>query len=170
MSKEEIAKMETRRLIFVCTGNFYRSRLAELLFNHHAALLGLQWKAESRGLMVTGRLRGLAAEARAYAELQGLPDAPGRNPLPLLVDELAAAGLVVLMNRTEHETFMEREFRPVYRLLLAKGALRAWNIFDIPAPRAVWGADPGLSQPAASSTEHINFAVRALIAELSAQA
>lgn len=158
---------DPHRLLFVCTGNYYRSRLAEILFNHYAVRSGLPWRAESRGLVVTGRLSGLAAEARAYAELAGIADVPGRNPKPLLVDELAGVGLVVLMNRAEHEPIMEREFRPVYRALVSRGALRAWNVFDLPAPRPLWGGgEPVPSQPAASATEHIDFAVRALIADL----
>jgi len=161
-----LANKESGRLIFVCTGNYYRSRLAELLFNHYAALAGLGWRAESRGLVVTGRLRGIAPEARDYAESHGLPDVPDRNPLPLLVDELAAAGLVVLMNRAEHEPLMERDFRPILRLLVSRDAVRAWNVFDLPVPRAGWGAEPVPSQPGVSSTEHIHFAVRTLLSEL----
>ena len=159
---------ETNRLIFVCTGNFYRSRLAELLFNHYAAPLGLRWRAESRGLMVSGRLHGMASEARTFAEAHGLA-VPDRSPLPLLVDELAEAKLVVLMCRAEHEPMMEREFRPLFRALVSRGALRSWNVYDMPGPRAAWGAEPAPSQPCVSSTEHIDFAVRALVAELAGQ-
>lgn len=155
-----------QRLLFVCTGNYFRSRLAEILFNHCAVQSGLPWRAESRGLAVSGQLSGLAIEARAYAEAAGVAVPPGRNPKPLLVDELAGAGLVVLMNRQEHEPIMEREFRPVYRSLVSRGTLRSWNVFDLPSPRPVWGGEPLLSQPAVSSTEHIDFAVRTLIAGL----
>ncbi len=156
-----------KRLIFVCTGNFYRSRLAEMLFNHHAAGLGLPWVAESRGLAVNGQLKGLSAEARAYATFAGLPESAPRNPRPLLVDELAAADLVVLMNRAEHVPLIEREFRPVYRALLNRGAIQAWNVFDLAPSRAAWGTEPPPCQPAASATEHIDFAVRVLFAGLS---
>jgi protein-tyrosine phosphatase len=39
----------TRRVLFICTGNYYRSRYAEALFNHYADLGGLSWRAFSRG-------------------------------------------------------------------------------------------------------------------------
>ena len=39
-------------LLFVCTGNYYRSRFAEHLFNALAAQAGLPWRAESRGLAI----------------------------------------------------------------------------------------------------------------------
>ncbi len=37
--------------LFVCTGNFYRSRHAEALFNWHAARMGHPARAFSRGLL-----------------------------------------------------------------------------------------------------------------------
>ena len=39
-----------RTLLFLCTGNYYRSRFAEILFNSVAARMGLHWIASSRGL------------------------------------------------------------------------------------------------------------------------
>ena len=51
-----------KRLLFLCTGNYYRSRFAEILFNSVAGKMGLSWKASSRGLAIergvtTWRLR-----------------------------------------------------------------------------------------------------------------
>ena len=37
-------------ILFLCTGNHYRSRFAEILFNFVAGRMGLPWKAFSRGL------------------------------------------------------------------------------------------------------------------------
>jgi protein-tyrosine phosphatase len=42
------AKVKT--VLFLCTGNYYRSRFAEELFNHHAERCGIGWVAHSRGL------------------------------------------------------------------------------------------------------------------------
>ena len=39
-----------KRVLFLCTGNYYRSRFAELLFNHQAAQRGIDWVADSRAL------------------------------------------------------------------------------------------------------------------------
>ena len=39
-----------RTILFLCTGNYYRSRLAEVLFNSVAGKMGLPWQASSRGL------------------------------------------------------------------------------------------------------------------------
>ena len=38
------------KLLFLCTGNYYRSRFAELLFNAMAAKHIVPWQAFSRGL------------------------------------------------------------------------------------------------------------------------
>src|SRR5207249_1727138 len=39
-------------ILFVCTGNFYRSRFAEAVFNHYAKQRQSPWRAFSRGLAV----------------------------------------------------------------------------------------------------------------------
>ena len=39
-----------KTVVFVCTGNYYRSRFSEYLFNALAKKSGLQWRATSRGL------------------------------------------------------------------------------------------------------------------------
>ena len=39
-----------KTVLFLCTGNYYRSRFAEILFNSVAGKMGLQWRASSRGL------------------------------------------------------------------------------------------------------------------------
>ena len=41
-----------KTVLFLCTGNYYRSRFAEVLFNSAAGRMGLPWRALSRGLAV----------------------------------------------------------------------------------------------------------------------
>ncbi len=45
-----MAKCGERTVLFLCTGNYYRSRFAEILFNSVAGKMGLTWRASSRGL------------------------------------------------------------------------------------------------------------------------
>lgn len=42
--------MSERRLLFLCTGNYYRSRFSEEYFNHFAEINSLPWTAYSAGL------------------------------------------------------------------------------------------------------------------------
>jgi len=154
--------MQTRRVLFLCTGNFYRSRLAEILFEREG-LPG--WSASSRGLVVSGALKGLAPQVAEYLASEGVV-ADLRDPAPLLVDELVGAEHVVLLNASEHEPLLLRDFRAVYRKLLADGAVTKWNVFDLPARKVAWGQEPPPGQPPVSAIEHIRFAVSDLVRRL----
>jgi hypothetical protein len=39
---------QEKAVLFLCTGNYYRSRFAEVLFNSVAGKMGLPWRASSR--------------------------------------------------------------------------------------------------------------------------
>src|SRR5208283_754405 len=55
-----------QRVLFICTGNFYRSRFAEAIFNHYAEQRQIPWTAFSRGLAVhlaEGDLSSFTSEA-----------------------------------------------------------------------------------------------------------
>ena len=41
-----------RMVLFLCTGNYYRSRFAAIFFNHLAREQSLPWVATSRGLKI----------------------------------------------------------------------------------------------------------------------
>ena len=55
-----------KRVLFICSGNYYRSRLAEILFNHAAAAAGLAWEAGSRCLLKARELKGMSGHTTAY--------------------------------------------------------------------------------------------------------
>jgi len=40
-----------KQILFLCTGNYYRSRFSEEYFNYFAEKNGLFWKADSKGIM-----------------------------------------------------------------------------------------------------------------------
>ena len=42
--------LATKTVLFLCTGNYYRSRFAEILFNRLVEGTSLRWRAVSRGL------------------------------------------------------------------------------------------------------------------------
>ena len=166
---------QTKKLLFVCSGNYYRSRLAEILFNHAAEAAGLGWRAESRGILKAGDLKGMSEHATTFLqehELGRLAEEP-RDPLSLDVEDVTEADLIVGMCRDEHEPMINQKFLSLARALSKAGRIRYWQIYDIPAPprpivRLLGGGHKGPSQPPNSGTEHISLAVKVLLEELKA--
>lgn len=164
-----------KRVLFVCSGNFYRSRLAEILFNHEASSAALDWEAESRGLLEPGDLKGLSDHAKTYLRLAELGDLAlnPRDPLSMTVEDLTEADLVVALCRSEHKPMMEKKFLALAKALHKSGRIRYWNVYDIPGRphslvRLLGGGHKSPHQPADSGTEHISLAINALIQELRA--
>lgn len=162
-----------KRVLFICSGNFYRSRLAEILFNHEAVAAGLPWAAESRGLLQTRELKGLSEHAQQYLKVAGLEHlgTDARNPLPLDVEDLTAFDLIVGLCRSEHRPMVEQKFVALAKALQQSGRLRYWSIYDVPGrPHAILrllgGGHRRPCQPPDSGTEHIALAVKALVGEL----
>ncbi len=164
-----------RHVLFVCSGNYYRSRLAEIIFNHRAAAEKLDWRADSAGLIDVSSLSGLSEHTAAWLREHGLGDEAEdpRDPRSLTVEDLGKADLVVAMCRQEHQPMLEARFAGLGKSMLRSGKLRYWNIFDVPAKppallRLIGRGHRNPSQPPASGTEHTALAVECLIAEIRA--
>ena len=104
-----------KQVLFVCTGTYYRSRFAEILFNAGAQKRGLDWHATSRGTDVDGAGRWnvgpISVHAREALEARGVPlDPELRMPRSLTAADLAAADLVVAVSEAEHRPHLERDF------------------------------------------------------------
>lgn len=97
-------------VLFICTGNFYRSRHAEAVFNWRARGLGLAARAFSRGLltsMVAEEPTRLSPSTAARLATLGIPvslTAPA--PLQLTEDDLRRAHRAVALRREEHRSLM----------------------------------------------------------------
>ena len=102
------------RILFLCTGNYYRSRYAEELFNHRATTEGLAWRALSRGLAEHGSPDNIGPMSRfALEALQlkaVLPAGAIRYPQPCSLADFDKAQLVVALNESEHRPMIERRF------------------------------------------------------------
>lgn len=100
----------TRTVLFLCTGNYYRSRHAEAVFNHHAATAGLDWRATSRGLALEFGVNNVGPMARATIErlaALAIPHEPYlRMPERVTAGDLAAAHLIVALKDAEHRPLM----------------------------------------------------------------
>ncbi|CAL1239144.1 low molecular weight phosphatase family protein [Candidatus Methylocalor cossyra] len=106
--------MASPRVLFLCTGNYFRSRFAELLFNHRARSAGLPWLAESRGLAIErghGNVGPISANTlRALAERGIHPEPPVRFPVPLREADLRQARYVVAVKEAEHRPLLDLKF------------------------------------------------------------
>jgi len=104
----------TSQLLFLCTGNYYRSRFAELLFNHLAPAHGLDWQAYSRGIAIergADNIGPIAASALAALAARGVTLAEEhRYPMALIEEELNLAEHVVALKRDEHLPIMTERF------------------------------------------------------------
>ena len=106
----------SRLVLFVCSGNYYRSRFAELVFNHRAGRGATAWLADSAGLMPEhfasnpGSLSSLVVDA---ATTRGIViPTPHRQPKPLTSELLERATSVVALNEPEHRPLFQTRFPP----------------------------------------------------------
>lgn len=101
-----------KRILFLCSGNYYRSRFAEIYFNWHAEHRGLPWRAESRGLAVDQRNPGpLSRHTSARLASRGISWAEYlRSPLPVTEADFAAADRVIAVKAAEHQWIVEKHF------------------------------------------------------------
>ncbi len=104
----------SNKLLFLCTGNYYRSRFAEMYFNHLARGAGLDWSAESRGLAIErgGYLVGPISPA-TVAELMALgvsQPAEQRGMLQCAGGDLESADRVVAIKEAEHRPLLAERF------------------------------------------------------------
>lgn len=98
-------------ILFLCTGNYYRSRYAELLFNELAQKAGLGWRAASRGLFVKEGVNPgpiAAPTLTALADAGIVPPAADieRYPAQVSERELADAGQIIAVKEAEHRPLL----------------------------------------------------------------
>jgi predicted translation initiation factor SUI1 len=108
-------KRGTRNVLFLCTGNYYRSRFAEILFNHMAGGMGLAWKATSRALALergAGNVGPMAPAAVENLQTQGVGAAADftRLPVQATADDFARAHWIVALKKTEHVPLLQERF------------------------------------------------------------
>jgi protein-tyrosine phosphatase len=116
-----------KRVLFLCSGNYYRSRFAEIYFNWQAQQRGIGWRAESRGLALDSRNPGplsrytaaaLAAYGISWAEYL-------RAPLPATDADFANADRVIAVKEAEHRKMMDAKF-PSFA-----NQVEYWHVHDL---------------------------------------
>jgi protein-tyrosine phosphatase len=104
-----------RHVLFLCTGNYYRSRLAEELFNHRARALGLDWRATSRALAIERGAEENVGPISDYAvralEKLSIPIRhPARSPAACTEQDFEQADMIIAMKEHEHRPLVEARF------------------------------------------------------------
>jgi len=117
----------SKTVLFLCTGNYYRSRFAELLFNHLAAERGLEWRADSRGLdpdpyNVGPISRHTLEAARKLGIL--LAESP-RFPIRATEVDFQGCHLIVAVKEAEHRSLLEQLFPTVVE------RVEFWHVHDL---------------------------------------
>ena len=101
------------KVIFICTGNYYRSRYAELFFNDLALKKQINWQAFSRGLAADeGHNVGpIAPHVLERLKLRCIPfNGHVRFPMQLEEKDLLDADLVIALDRRDHQPMMTKQF------------------------------------------------------------
>ena len=115
---------KTKTILFLCTGNYYRSRFAEYYFNHFAH--GLPWRAKSRGLAIDPTNIG-PISSYTVRELENFGIAVKEARFPVAVEEIdfEKADKIIVLNKTEHEPMIEKTFSRWQNKIVY------WNINDL---------------------------------------
>lgn len=124
-------RQAANRLLFLCTGNYYRSRTAEELFNHYAAIQGLDWESDSLGLKTdmasSSNVGPMAIVAISFLQELSISIA-GQTRLPISVSsaDFMNYDRVVCLDETEHRPMMEARF-PLFA-----DEVEYWSFPDMP--------------------------------------
>jgi len=126
-----MSEQREKTVLFLCTGNYYRSRFAECFFNSVASETGLPWRATSRGLAVergTHNIGPMAKSAIASLENRGLRGSEDlkRFPVQLAPADLETAHLIVALKQVEHLPLLRERF-PAWA-----DKVEFWHIDDAP--------------------------------------
>jgi predicted translation initiation factor SUI1 len=131
-----MAQRPERRVLFLCTGNYYRSRFAEVFFNSVAAKMGLPWRASSRGLALERGVNNVGAMAAAAVDALGrlgirAGEECARAPAQVTAEDLEGAARIVVLKQGEHLPLLQERF-PAWA-----DRVEFWQVDDAPGALGV---------------------------------
>jgi protein-tyrosine phosphatase len=112
LTRDALAGRST--LLFLCTGNYYRSRFVEALFNHHATRARLPWCADSRGIAidlgVNNRGPISSGALAALCDCGIVPAGPIRFPQQVRDEDFGRARRIIALEEAEHRPLLTQRF------------------------------------------------------------
>ena len=122
-------------ILFLCTGNYYRSRFAEEIFNVLAPVECPGWTAISRGIAVDLGINNIGPIARPTVEAlqtRGVIFSPAlaRMPLQLEIADLESADHIIALKEAEHFPLMLERF-PSWPGASDPSRMEYWRIDDV---------------------------------------
>jgi protein-tyrosine phosphatase len=115
-------------VLFLCTGNYYRSRFAEEYFNHLAIRDGLPCRASSLGFEPDPAMNPgpMSPHALRALRLRGIePVHASRTPARVQPEDFLRYPCCIALSESEHRPIMERRF-PRFA-----GRIRYWQVEDL---------------------------------------
>jgi protein-tyrosine-phosphatase len=130
-SEDSMSQHKQQLVLFLCTGNYYRSRFAEILFNSMADKTGLAWRAASKGLALergVNNVGPIALSAVKALESMGIraADSVARFPAQVIAEDLEAADRVIALKKAEHLPLLQERF-PTWA-----EKVEFWHVDDAP--------------------------------------
>jgi protein-tyrosine phosphatase len=116
-----------KQVLFLCTGNYYRSRFCEIYFNWLAEQQGVHWRAESRGLRLNPKNIGPVSHYTvARLSHHGIPTiACQRLPLAVSHEDFDSADHVIAVKEAEHRPLIQAHFS------LWLDRVEFWEVHDV---------------------------------------
>ncbi len=116
-----------KHILFLCSGNYYRSRFAEILFNHLAQENDLDWIADSRGIIAQSSYNpGPISEATIEGlNARSIAVGPQRFPMQLSEADLTQADRIIALYDREHRQMIHQFFPNWLK------NIEFWNVPDL---------------------------------------
>ena len=122
-----VAAAPANQVLFLCTGNYYRSRFAEAVFNYHCDRRQLSWRAYSRGLAIhLAPPNHLSPATRIGLRLRGIPfHHTAAEKQAVTAADMHSAAVRIALKEIEH--------RPLIQTLFPDWEDRViyWDIHDV---------------------------------------
>jgi protein-tyrosine phosphatase len=100
-----------KKILFICTGNYYRSRFAEALVNYYAPQKATEWRAFSRGLAIWMAEGKISPFTRSALAARNIPESYcGDQRTSLQESDLLKADRIIALDKEEHYSMMLEQF------------------------------------------------------------